>query len=56
MFSTKNISPRQLSAFTAFVLALPVSLVIGFKEKSWIWGTASFVVLFAGGYLLLIHR
>lgn len=52
MFSTKNISPRQLSAFTAFVLALPVSLVIGFMEKNWIWGVASFVVLLAGGYLL----
>ncbi|NOT51946.1 MAG: HAMP domain-containing histidine kinase [Chitinophagaceae bacterium] len=52
MFSTKNISPRQLSAFTAFVLALPVSLVIGFKEKNWIWGAASFAVLFAGGYML----
>ena len=53
MFSAKNISPRQLSAFTALVLAVPVSLLIGFIEKSWLWGAGTFVVVFAGGYLLV---
>ncbi|MBI5856486.1 MAG: sensor histidine kinase [Sphingobacteriales bacterium] len=53
MFSTKNISPRQLSAFTAFVLAIPVGLLIFFIEKNWLWGAGTFVVVFAGSYLLI---
>ena len=28
MFSIKNISPRQLSAFTALVLAIPIELAV----------------------------
>lgn len=53
MFSTKNISPRQLSAFTALVLALPISILIFFIDKSWWWAIGTFVVVFAGGYLLI---
>jgi len=53
MFSTKNISPRQLSVFTAFVLAIPVGLLIFFIEKNWLWGAGTFVVVFAGSYLLI---
>lgn len=53
MFSAKNISPRQLSAFTALVLAVPISLVLGYAEKSWLWTAASFVLIFAGSYLLI---
>ena len=53
MFSTKNISPRQLSAFTALILAIPVSLLVLFIEQSWIWATGSFVILFVGAYLLI---
>jgi two-component system phosphate regulon sensor histidine kinase PhoR len=52
-FSAKNISPRQLSAFTALVLAIPVSLLVYIIEKSWLWGAASFVILFSGAYLLI---
>jgi len=52
MFSTKNITPRQLSAFTAIVLAVPVSLLIFFIEKSWLWGLGTFVIVFAGSHLL----
>ena len=53
MFSTKNISPRQLSAFTALVLALPVSLLVYIVEKDWLWTVSSFVIIFGGAYLLI---
>ncbi len=53
MFSTKNISPRQLSAFTAFVLALPVSLLVYIVEKDWWWTLGSFVIIAGGAYLLI---
>src|ERR1700741_1685723 len=53
MFSTKNISPRQLSAFPAFVLALPVSLLVYVVEKDWWWTVSSFVIIFGGAYLLI---
>ena len=53
MFSTKNISPRQLSFFTAFILAVPVSLLIFFVEKSWLWAAGAFVIIFGGAYLLI---
>jgi two-component system phosphate regulon sensor histidine kinase PhoR len=53
MFSAKNISPRQLAAFTAFVLAVPISLLIGYIEKSWWIGLICVVVIFGGSYLLI---
>lgn len=53
MFSTKNISPRQLSAFTAFVLALPMSLLVFIVEKDWLWTLGSFVIISGGAYLLI---
>lgn len=53
MFSTKNISPRQLSAFTALLLAIPISVVIGYVEKSWWIGLISFAIVFGGSYFLI---
>ena len=53
MFSPKNISPRQLSAFTALVLAVPISVLIFFIEKSWLWAVGAFVVILGGAYLLI---
>ena len=53
MFSTKNISPRRLSAFTALVLAIPVSVLVFVVAKSWWWAIGSFVVIFGGAYLLI---
>ncbi|HWR32008.1 MAG TPA: ATP-binding protein [Chitinophagaceae bacterium] len=52
-FSAKNISPRQLSAFTAFAIAVPVGLLIGVIEKNWLFGAGTFAAFFAGGYLLI---
>lgn len=53
MFSTKNISPRQLSAFTALVLAIPISIFVFFIDKSWWWGIGTLLVVFAGSYFLI---
>jgi len=49
----KNISPRQLSFFTALILCVPTSLLIGFIEKSWIWGIGSFIIILGGSFLLI---
>jgi two-component system phosphate regulon sensor histidine kinase PhoR len=51
--TTKNISPRQLSAFTALVLAIPVSLLVLFVEKDWRWAAGSLVIISGGAYLLI---
>jgi two-component system phosphate regulon sensor histidine kinase PhoR len=53
MVSTKNVSPRQLSFFTALILAVPISLFIFFVEKSWLWAAISFIVILGGSYLLI---
>ena len=53
MLSTKNISPRQLSFFTALILSVPVSLLIGIVEKDWRWGLGTFVVILGGSYYLI---
>ena len=53
MFSAKNISPRQLAAFTALILAVPISLLIGYIEKNWWIGLICVVVIFGGSYFLI---
>ncbi len=53
MFSTKNISPKQLSAFSALVLAVPISILIGLVEKSWWIGLICLAIIFSGSYLLI---
>ncbi|HEX6192174.1 MAG TPA: ATP-binding protein [Chitinophagaceae bacterium] len=53
MLSTKNISPRQLSFFTALLLAIPLSLLFYFVEKSMLWGIVSFIIILMGSYLLI---
>ncbi|MGB3008621.1 MAG: HAMP domain-containing sensor histidine kinase [Chitinophagaceae bacterium] len=50
---TKNISPRQIAAFTALVLAIPESILVFFVEKSWIWAGGSFIIIFIGSYFLI---
>lgn len=53
MFSAKNISPRQLAAFTALVLAVPISTLIGYIERSWWIGLICLVIIYGGSYLLI---
>jgi len=49
----KNITPRQLSFFTALLLAAPISLLVYFVEKSFMWGFGSFIVILLGSHLLI---
>jgi two-component system phosphate regulon sensor histidine kinase PhoR len=53
MFSAKNITPRQLAAFTALVLAVPIGLLIGYVEKSWWIGLIIFAIIFVGSYFFI---
>src|SRR3981189_713959 len=54
MFSTKNLSPRQLSAFTAALLAIPISIGIYFLTNHWKFGLGSLIMVFAGSYGLVL--
>lgn len=53
MLKGNNLSPRQLSAFTAFVLAVPQSLGIWALQNNWKIALAAFLLIFAGSYLLI---
>jgi two-component system, OmpR family, phosphate regulon sensor histidine kinase PhoR len=53
MFSAKNISPRQLSLFTAFMLAIPVGIFVGYLKKDWVWGLAAFALMLTAAFLLI---
>jgi two-component system phosphate regulon sensor histidine kinase PhoR len=50
----KNLSPKELSAFTALVLSVPISLGFFFLHRSWITALISFVLIFSGSYLLIL--
>lgn len=54
MFSTKNLSPKQIAFFTALVLAIPESLLVYIVEKKWQWGASSFIIFFIGSYFLIL--
>jgi two-component system, OmpR family, phosphate regulon sensor histidine kinase PhoR len=54
MIDKKNLSPRQLSAFTALVLSIPISLGIFILQKNWREGLIAFVLIFSGSYLLIL--
>lgn len=53
MFSIKNISPRQLSAFTALALAAPIGLLLWFVIKDWVIAMVCFAAIFIGSYILI---
>jgi len=54
MLSTKNLSPRQLSAFTASILTIPIVTGIYFLTGNWTIGAASFVMIWGGSYALIL--
>lgn len=54
MPSAKNLSPRQLAAFTAGILAFPIAIGILILTSNWQIGLGSLVVVFAGGYWLIL--
>jgi two-component system phosphate regulon sensor histidine kinase PhoR len=53
MVSTKNISPRQLSAFTALALATPIGLLAWYVEKDWVIAVICFGLIFLGSFFLI---
>jgi two-component system phosphate regulon sensor histidine kinase PhoR len=53
MFSAQNLSPKQLSAFTAIVLSVPVAFGIYALTYSWKYSLASLLLMFAGSYALI---
>ncbi len=54
MFSAKNLSPQQLSASTAVIIALPISIGIYYFSQEWWVGILSFAVIWAGAYGLIL--
>jgi len=63
MLNTQNLTPRQLSAFTALVISASVAVGIFFLSSSWKYGLGSLLLVFSGSYLLIqyilekfIHR
>ncbi|GAC1452039.1 MAG: ATP-binding protein [Chitinophagaceae bacterium] len=54
MLSTKNLSPRQLSAFTAFILSVPISTGLLFLQHSWAEALMAFSLIFIGSFLLIL--
>src|SRR5688572_8033886 len=54
MFSTNNLSPRQLAAFTSLLLSVPVAIGILFITSSWKIGVASLVIIWAGSFGLIL--
>ncbi len=54
MPSTKNLSPKQLSALTAVLLALPISAGIYVLTTNMIVGGASLLIVFGGSYGLIL--
>ena len=53
MLKTKNISPRRLSALTALLLSVPISLGIYFIHQNWKLLIISFITIFIGSYALV---
>jgi len=53
MFPLRNSTPRQISLLTAFLLAIPESLILWWVEKRWGWAIICFVVVFGISYLLI---
>lgn len=53
MFNTKNLSPRQLSAFTAFILSVPIAIGIYLLHPVWWIGLSAFLLVFVGSYALI---
>ncbi|MFD2918556.1 sensor histidine kinase [Terrimonas rubra] len=53
MVFIKNLSPRQLSIFTALILAIPISIFIAVIERNWAYVLGSFLTVFICSYFLI---
>jgi two-component system phosphate regulon sensor histidine kinase PhoR len=54
MPSTKNLSPKQLSALTASLLALPIAIGVYILTRNRVIGLASLLIIFSGSYALIL--
>lgn len=54
MFSAKNLSPQQLSATTAFIIALPICAGIYYFKPVWWIAAASLLIIFLGAWGLIL--
>lgn len=54
MLSAKNLSPQQLSAVTALVIAVPVSIGFYYFQSTWLVAVLSFIIIFGGVYGLIL--
>src|SRR4051812_29429429 len=54
MASVKNLSPRQLSTFTAVVLSIPIALGIYAFTLDWEIAVISFCVILLGSFGLIL--
>lgn len=53
MLNTQNLTPKQLSAFTALVISVSIAMGIFFITSSWKYGIGSLILVFSGSYLLI---
>jgi two-component system phosphate regulon sensor histidine kinase PhoR len=53
MFKAKNLSPRQLSLFTAIILSVPIGLGFLFVSPKWEVAAIAAVVTFIGSYYMI---
>ena len=54
MLSARHLSPQQLSALTAGILSVPISLGIYIFEPVWWIAPLSFLIIFTGSYGLIL--
>lgn len=53
MLNTQNLTPKQLSALTAFLIASSVAVGIFILTASWIHALGALLIVFTGSYLLI---
>jgi len=53
MFSAQNLSPKQLSAFTAIVLSVMVAIGVYILTYNWEYGLGALLIVFIGSYALI---
>lgn len=54
MLSVKNLNPQQLSAITALIIALPISIAIYYFQPLWMVAVITFIIIFLGSYGLIL--
>lgn len=55
MLSQKNLSPQQLSALTAAILSVPITIGIFIFKPIWWIALLSLIVIFTGSYALILY-